>query len=63
MNWPPSVFMTLAIMPNLEVPVGTKIWVGGTVAPDKRGRVHYRRKFYGFIKTRDICQNFLAKEK
>ena len=33
-NWPPSVFMTLALMPNLEVPVVTKIWVGGTVALD-----------------------------
>ena len=62
-NWPHSVLMTLAIMPNLEVPVVTKIWVGGTVAIDKRGRVHSRRKFYGFIKTRDICKNFWAKEK
>ena len=34
-SWPPSVFMTLALMPNLEVPVVTKIWVRGTVDLEK----------------------------
>ena len=59
-NWPLSVFMTLALIPNLEVPVITKIWVGGTV--DKRGRVYLRNEFdfwnvHGILKNLGLLQS------
>ena len=30
-NWPPSVFMTLALMPYPDVPIIQRIWVGETM--------------------------------
>ena len=70
-NWPPSVFMTLALMPNLEVPVITKIWVGGTEALNRfffffysswkifvPAKKHYQSvKLFGFRSGATFCRS------